>query len=92
MTQRFRVYKRVSNTCSVCGQVQARVGVYVWFCSFFCILSPPGCSCDDVGSAAARSLVDPRYLEGDGDKRTQHNLEKIAVSVGGDHHSAVKHL
>lgn len=52
---------------------------------------PPGCSCDDVGSAAARSLMDPRDLEGDGDKRTQHNLEKRAVNVG-DQHSALKHL
>lgn len=55
--------------------------VYVWFCSFFVILPPPGCSCDDVGSAAACSLVDPRDLEGDGDERTEHNLGSRAVSL-----------
>lgn len=30
-----RAYKRVPNFCYVCGQVDACVGVYVWFCSFF---------------------------------------------------------
>lgn len=77
-------YKRSFETCrSMCGCL------CVVLFLFFSILPPPSCSCDDVGSAAACSLVDPRDLEGDGDQRTQHNLEKRAVNVG-DHHSAVK--
>lgn len=88
LTQRFRVlqgifeqtYERVSNTCSEWAGRSTCGCVYVWFCSFFFILPPPGCSCDDVGSSAPRSLVDPRDLEGDGNKRTQHNLEKRAVT------------
>lgn len=39
-------------------------------------------SCDDVGSAAARSLVDPRDLEGDGDERPEHDLGERASDVG----------
>lgn len=54
------------------------------FGSFFFFLSfrPPGCSCDDVRSAAPRSLVDPRDFEGDGYERTEHNLEKRSAHVG----------
>lgn len=50
----------------------------------------PSCSCDDIGATAPRPLVDPGDLEGDGDERTQHHLEKSAVKVG-DQNSAIKH-
>lgn len=69
--------------------------MWVFMCGsvpfFFSPPPPAGCSCDDVGAAAPRPLVDPRDLEGDGDERTQHHLEKSAVCVG-DHNSAVKHI
>lgn len=57
--------------------------MWVFMCGsvpfFFSPPPPAGCSCDDVGAAAPRPLVDPRDLEGDGDERTQHHLEKSAV-------------
>lgn len=36
----------------------------------------PGCSCDDVGAAASCPLVDVGDLQGDGDERTQHHLQR----------------
>lgn len=41
-----------------------------------------GCSCDDVGAAAPRPLVDVGDLQSDGDERTQHHLQR------GTHHRA----
>lgn len=39
-----------------------------------------GCSCDDVRATASHPLVDVGDLQGDGNERTQHHLQR------GTHH------
>lgn len=66
---------------------------FLCVCLFVCffLFSLCVCSCDDVGAAASRPLVDAGDLQGDGDERTQHHLENMSSYVS-DHKSAVPEL